>query len=70
MMDTRECPFCGSADTGPTTDFDQGRYWRVHCGRCNALGPRARTEANAVKQWNDRSYDKAVGTRRQEANNE
>lgn len=56
----RECPFCGSQNTGATTDFDQGRYWRVHCGKCGALGPRVNTEAKAVVKWNQRNNDVIV----------
>jgi Lar family restriction alleviation protein len=50
------CPFCGS----DRVSLEQGstfRWRRVECFNCEAIGPEARTDAQALEEWNTRLPD-------------
>ena len=57
MSWARPCPFCGGDQT---TTWHIGHYikpWVVECWDCNAQGPHAETEAEAVDKWNARAQE-------------
>lgn len=54
MTEKESCPFCG---WGRMMTWHIGHYekpWVVECGRCQAQGPHAYTEEEAMELWNKR----------------
>lgn len=51
--DAENCPFCGNDDVD-FQHWDAGAI-TVTCGDCDAEGPSAGTEAEALALWNDRT---------------
>jgi len=52
----KPCPFCGSN----SVSLEQGstfRWRRIECPDCYAIGPEARTDAQALEEWNTRQPD-------------
>jgi hypothetical protein len=43
------CPFCDSS-IARTCEVDVDR-WAVVCGKCEAIGPSAKSEGDAVEKW-------------------
>ena len=52
MSDLKQCPFCGSVDT--LAYSSAGICW-VECWSCDAVGPTAKTEAEAIAAWNQKT---------------
>lgn len=48
------CPFCSGELTEAVIDENENRV--VLCNDCQAQGPAASDEHNAVKAWNQREY--------------
>jgi Lar family restriction alleviation protein len=54
------CPFCGSDEVGLAANGVVRQHVWMHCGRCQATGPRVgarepASEVEAVEQWNRRA---------------
>ena len=51
----RECPFCGSYDTGGIYDKnDSGWEWYQVCYNCGATGPKTADSVESNRAWNKR----------------
>ena len=61
MSDLKPCPFCGSDNTRAYSST--GICW-VECLSCDAVGPTAKTEAEAIDAWNMSIERVCVWTRR------
>jgi Lar family restriction alleviation protein len=53
VPDALPCPFCGKDEQMWQWDSPRhGRIAHVMCTACGAIGPRARTDIEAVRKWN------------------
>ena len=55
MSVPRPCPFCGGDQTTPGHIGHYIKPWVVECWDCNAQGPHAETEREAILAWNEGS---------------
>lgn len=60
------CPFCGNADPY-TGQRGVGNQHLIHCTKCGASGPPAKTVTDAAARWNRRPYREAVKASREAA---
>ena len=57
MKDTAACPFCGGE---PKLINDGTGLWWVQCEDCDAEGPIAHSEEEAIRLWNRRQTERSV----------
>ena len=60
ISNAKECPFCGSRNIFVMPQSDRVSNYHVHCFNCEARGPDAFTQTEAVQKWNRRDAPEQV----------
>jgi Lar family restriction alleviation protein len=55
MSDREDCPFCGSFVSSVEAARAPDEGFQVECAMCDACGPLADSQEEAVEAWNDRA---------------
>jgi Lar family restriction alleviation protein len=52
MTEIKACPFCGASGEDVSVYGDMVTPYYIECNKCDAWGPNADTEAEAIQKWN------------------